>query len=115
RSEWDGPLFVRISANDYNEKGNNCDDFVQYAEKMKDQTVDLIDCSSGEVVPSNYHVFPGYQIQYAERIKKEIQIATGAVGVINHGVQASEIVEASRADLVFIGRELLRDPYWPLR
>lgn len=115
REVWNGPLFVRISANDYDEQGNSCDDFIEYAQWMKGQGVDLIDCSSGEVIPSNYHVYPGYQIQYAERIKKEVDIATGAVGVIRHGYQASEIVEAERADLVFIGRELLRDPYWPLR
>ncbi|WP_209123563.1 NADPH dehydrogenase NamA [Alkalihalobacillus sp. BA299] len=114
REEWNGPLFVRVSANDYDENGNNCNDFVEYAKWMKDQGVDLIDCSSGEVVPSSYHVYPGYQIQYAEQIRKEAKIPTGAVGVITEGVQAAEIVHGERADLVFIGRELLRDPYWPL-
>ncbi|OLO37114.1 NADPH dehydrogenase NamA [Alkalihalophilus pseudofirmus] len=115
REEWNGPLFVRVSANDYDEKGNNCNDFVEYAKWMKDQDVDLIDCSSGEVVPSTYQVYPGYQIQYAEQIRKEAKIPTGAVGVITEGVQAAEIILGERADLVFIGRELLRDPYWPLR
>lgn len=82
REVWDGPLFVRVSANDYDEEGNNCDDYIEYAQWMKEQGVDLIDCSSGEVIPSHYHVYPGYQIQYAEKIKKEVGIATGAVGVI---------------------------------
>lgn len=115
REEWNGLLFVRISANDYDENGNNCSDFVEYAKLMKEQDIDLIDCSSGEVVPSTDHVYPGYQIQYAERIRKEANIATGAVEVITEGVQAAEIIYGERADLVFIGRELLKDPYWPLK
>jgi NADPH2 dehydrogenase len=114
REEWSGPLFVRISANDYDEDGNTCDDFVDFAKWMKDQEVDLIDCSSGEVIPANYDVYPGYQVKYAEKIKSEVEIPTGAVGVITEGIQAAEIIHGDRADLVFIGRELLRNPYWPL-
>ncbi len=113
REEWDGPLFVRISANDYNAEGNTCDDFVEIAKWMKEQDVDLIDCSSGEVIPANYDVYPGYQVKYAEQIRTEVGIPTGAVGVITEGVQAAEIIHGERADLVFIGRELLRNPYWP--
>lgn len=113
REEWNGPLFVRISANDYDEEGNTCDDFVEFAKWMKQQEVDLIDCSSGEVIPANYDVYPGYQVKYAEKIRSEVKIPTGAVGVITEGFQAAEIIHGERADLVFIGRELLRNPYWP--
>jgi NADPH2 dehydrogenase len=113
REEWRGPLFVRISANDYDAQGNTCDDFVDFAKWMKEQGVDLIDCSSGEVIPANYDVYPGYQVKYAEKIRTEVNIPTGAVGVITEGIQAAEIIHGERADLVFIGRELLRNPYWP--
>jgi len=110
---WDGPLFVRISANDYHPEGLGIEDYVVYAKKMKEQGVDLIDCSSGAVVPANIHTYPGYQVPYAERIRKEAKIATGAVGLITSPFHAEEILENERADLVFLARELLRDPYWP--
>lgn len=110
---WDGPLFVRISANDYHPEGLGIEDYVDYAKKMKEQGVDLIDCSSGAVVPANIHTYPGYQVPYAERIRKEAKIATGAVGLITSPLHAEEILENERADLVFLARELLRDPYWP--
>jgi len=110
---WDGPLFVRISANDYHPEGLGIEDYVVYAKKMKEQGVDLIDCSSGAVVPANIHTYPGYQVPYAERIRKEAKIATGAVGLITSPLHAEEILENERADLVFLARELLRDPYWP--
>ncbi|GAA0375934.1 NADPH2 dehydrogenase [Bacillus horti] len=110
---WSGPLFVRISANDFHPEGLGIDDYVYYAQKMKEQGVDLIDCSSGAVVPAKIDAFPGYQVPYAEAIRREVNIATGAVGLITSGVQAEEIVHNERADLVFLARELLRDPYWP--
>ncbi|MCD8508981.1 MAG: NADPH dehydrogenase NamA [Bacillus sp. (in: Bacteria)] len=112
---WDGPLFVRISANEYHEKGNSMNDFVYYAKEMKKLGVDLIDCSSGGVVPAPISPYPGYQVPFAETIRKEADIPTAAVGLITTGIQAEEILQNERADLVFIGRELLRDPYWPLR
>lgn len=111
---WDGPLFVRISANEYDEKGNTLDTYVSYAKKMKEQGVDLIDCSSGGVVPKKINAFPGYQVPYAEKIRHRAEIPTGAVGLITTGIQAEEILQNGRADLIFIGRELLRNPYWPL-
>jgi NADPH2 dehydrogenase len=111
---WEGPLFVRISANDYSDNGNQIEDYVVYGKWMKQQGVDLIDCSSGEVIPTFYDVYPGYQIKYSENIKFNANIATGAVGLITEAVQAEEIIHNGRADLVFIGRELLRNPYWPL-
>lgn len=113
QTEWDGPLFVRISANEYDPNGNTMDDFIYFTKEMKKQGVDLIDCSSGAVVPAKIPVYPGYQIQYAEQIKKQASIATGAVGLITSGLQAEEIIQNDRADLVFLARALLSNPYWP--
>lgn len=113
RGFWHGPLFVRISANEYHPEGNQLDDFIYFAKKMKAQGVDLIDCSSGSVVPASINAFPGYQVPLADAIKANAGIATGAVGLITSPEQADEIIRNGRADLVFIGRELLRDPYWP--
>lgn len=109
---WDGPLFVRISANEYDENGNTFNDMIYFAKEMKKQGVDLIDCSSGAIVPAKINAFPGYQVPYAENIKKEADILTGAVGLITTGVQAEEILQNNRADLIFIGRSLLKNPYW---
>lgn len=106
-------MFVRISANDYTEGGNTPDDHVYFAKKMKAQGVDLIDCSSGAVVPAKIDAFPGYQVPYADQIRREAGIATGALGLILNAVQAEEILKNERADLVFLARELLRNPYWP--
>ncbi|MFC7371140.1 NADPH dehydrogenase NamA [Fictibacillus iocasae] len=113
RTVWDGPLFVRISAHDYHPDGSTIEDYAVLAQWMKEDGVDLIDCSSGAVVPAKIPVFPGYQVSFAEKIKTEAQILTGAVGLITSGLQAEEILRNGRADLVFIGRELLRNPYWP--
>ncbi|PEY50851.1 NADPH dehydrogenase NamA [Bacillus cereus] len=110
---WDGPLFVRISANDYHPDGLTVQDYVQYTKWMKEQGIDLIDCSSGAVVPAHIDVYPGYQVQYAKHIKEHANIATGAVGLITTGVQAEQILNNNEADLIFIGRELLRNPYFP--
>jgi NADPH2 dehydrogenase len=112
---WDGPLFVRVSANDYHEKGLTPDDYVEIAKQLKEQGVDLIDVSSGAVVPAKIHSYPGYQVPFAEKIKHGADIPVGAVGLITTGIQAEEILQNNRADLVFLARELLRDPYWPRR
>ncbi|MBE4910398.1 NADPH dehydrogenase NamA [Bacillus luteolus] len=110
---WDGPLFVRVSANDYDPNGLTPEDYVEYSKRMKAQGVDLIDVSSGAVVPAAIPVFPGYQVGFAETIKHGADIPTGAVGLITTGNQAEEILRNNRADLIFVARELLRDPYWP--
>jgi NADPH2 dehydrogenase len=110
---WQGPLFVRISASDYHPEGNKVDDYVVYAQAMKAQGVDLIDCSSGALVPATIDLFPGYQVPFADKIRREAGIATGAVGLITDPIQAEEIIGNGRADLVILARELLRDPYWP--
>ncbi len=113
KTVWDGPLFVRVSAHDYNEEGLTPKDYVTFSKWMKEQGVDLIDVSSGAVVPARINVYPGYQVKFAETIKNEASIDTGAVGLITSPIQAEEILQNDRADLVFLARELLRDPYWP--
>jgi NADPH2 dehydrogenase len=110
---WDGPLFVRISASDYHPEGLDVKDYVPYAKKMKNQGVDLLDVSSGAIVRTKIDVYPGYQVHFSETIKEQANIATGAVGLITTGLQAEEILQNDQADLIFIARELLRDPYWP--
>ncbi|GHI01421.1 NADPH dehydrogenase NamA [Neobacillus kokaensis] len=110
---WEGPLFVRVSANDYHEDGLTPEDYITFAKWMKEQGVDLIDVSSGAVVPAHINVYPGYQVSYSETIKHEAGIDTGAVGLITSPIQAEEILQNDRADLIFLARELLRDPYWP--
>lgn len=110
---WDGPLFVRVSATDYHPEGLDVKDYVEFSTWMKEQGVDLIDVSSGALVPADIKVFPGYQVKLAERIREGAGIDTGAVGLITSGIQADEILGNERADLIFLARALLRDPYWP--
>lgn len=113
KTVWNGPLLARVSASDYAEEGLTIDNYIEIASWMKEQGVDLIDVSSGAVVPARIPVYPGYQVKFAERIKQEANLPTGAVGLITTGIQAEEILQNERADLIFIARELLRDPYWP--
>ncbi|MFD2640277.1 NADPH dehydrogenase NamA [Piscibacillus salipiscarius] len=113
QSEFDGPIFVRISASEYHEDGNQMDEFLHISSQMKKQHVDLIDCSSGGVVPARIRTYPGYQVRFAEKIKQQAKIPTGAVGKITSGIQAEEILQNDRADLIFVARVFLRNPYWP--
>lgn len=112
KTEWDGPIFVRISTKEYNENGNTFSDIIYFAKQMKKQDIDLIDCSSGGVVPAPISPYPGYQVPEADKIRSEANIATGAVGLITTGIQAEEILQNERADLIFLARPLLRNPYW---
>lgn len=115
-SVWKGPLFVRLSISEYHPEGNTLDDMAYFCREMKKQRVDLVDCSSGGIVNDvKIDVYPGYQVTLAEEIRKQASINTGAVGLITHAIQAEEILKNKRADLIFVARELLRDPYWPLR
>jgi 2,4-dienoyl-CoA reductase-like NADH-dependent reductase (Old Yellow Enzyme family) len=111
------PLLVRISATDWAEGGWDVDQSVALAKVLKQQhKVDLVDVSSGGLVPrAAIPVGPGFQTPFAERIRREAQIPTGAVGMITDAVQAEHIIRSGQADLVLLARELLRDPYWPLR
>ncbi|MGG6313856.1 NADPH dehydrogenase NamA [Paenibacillus macerans] len=113
KTVWDGPLFVRISANEYDPEGNSLEQYVDYARRMKAQGVDLVDCSSGGLVPAPIGMYPGYQVNLADQIRRQADIATGAVGLISSATHAEEILGNDRADLIFLGRELLRNPYWP--
>ncbi|QHE52617.1 NADPH dehydrogenase NamA [Pontibacillus sp. HMF3514] len=112
KTTWDGPIFVRISANEYHPGGNTMDDFLYFAREMKNHGVNLIDCSSGGVVSARPNVFPGYQLSYADQIRNEANIATGAVGMITSGIQAEEVIQNNRGDLIFVARAMLRNPYW---
>ncbi|MBD2252320.1 NADPH dehydrogenase NamA [Nostoc parmelioides] len=108
------PLFVRLSATDWVDKGWDIEQSIAISDKLKSLGVDLIDCSSGGVIPGiNIPVKPGYQAQFAERIRKEANIPTGAVGLITSPEQADQIIRSGVADIVLLGRELLRNPYWP--
>ncbi len=110
------PLFVRISATDWVDGGWDMQQSVELARQLKGLGVDLIDCSSGGIVPyAKIPVGPGYQTPFAERIRQEADILTGAVGMITSPSQAEHIVAESQADAVLLAREFLRDPYWPLR
>lgn len=110
------PVFVRISATDWlDENGWTLQDSIEFSKKLKEIGIDLIDCSSGgNTVDANIPVGPGYQVQFAQAIKKETNILTGAVGMITEAQQANEIITSGKADAVLLARELLRDPYWPL-
>ena len=109
------PLFVRISATDWAEGGWTAEESVDLARRLKAAGVDLIDCSSGGLVPyAKIPVGPGYQVPFAEQIRRDAAIATAAVGMITDPSQADHIIRAGQADLVLLAREFLRDPYWPL-
>ncbi len=108
------PLLVRLSCTDWIEGGVTIDDQVQVARWLKAHGVDLLDCSSGGSTPQLPPVGPGYQVPFAERIRREAGIATMSVGLITTPEMAEEIVRNGRADMVALGRELLRNPYWPL-
>ena len=110
------PLFVRISATDWVEGGWTIDDSAALAAHIKPLGVDLIDCSSGAIVPDvRIPVGPGFQVPFAERIRSETGALTAAIGMITTPPQADQIIRTGQADLVLLARELLRDPYWPLR
>jgi 2,4-dienoyl-CoA reductase-like NADH-dependent reductase (Old Yellow Enzyme family) len=118
RSVWPehAPLFVRLSCTDWVEHGWNIDECIELARRLGGRGVDLIDCSSGgNVAHARIPAEPGYQVPFAERIRREAAMLTGAVGLITSPRQANAIVEAGQADCVLLARELLRDPYWPLR
>ena len=118
QEEWpqDYPLFVRISATDWVEGGWTLEDSILLAGILKTKGVDLIDCSTGGNVPdAPIPAAPNYQVPFAEAVKKRAGIATGAVGIIVTAQQAEEIITSEKADLVLLARELLRDPYFPLR
>jgi len=111
----DLPVWIRISATDWVEGGLTVDESVEFARLLKAESIDLIDCSSGgldhrQQIP----IGSGYQVAFAERIRREAGIPTGAVGMITEPAQADQIIRTGQADVVSLARELLREPYWPL-
>jgi 2,4-dienoyl-CoA reductase-like NADH-dependent reductase (Old Yellow Enzyme family) len=110
------PLFIRISATDWTEGGWDIKQSVELCRKLKALGVDLVDASSGgNVAAAKIPVGAGYQVPFAEAIRRDAGIATGAVGMIIEPAQAATIISTGQADMVFLAREMLRDPYWPRR
>ena len=112
-AQW--PVFVRISATDWVEGGWDLAQSIQFAKWLKEIGIDLIDCSTGGMTPdAKIPARPGYQVPFASGVRKQAGIASGAVGIITEAEQAEKILADGDADLIFLARELLRDPYWPL-
>jgi 2,4-dienoyl-CoA reductase-like NADH-dependent reductase (Old Yellow Enzyme family) len=110
------PVFIRLSSTDWKEGGWDIDECVELARRLHALGVDLIDCSSGGAIPdATIPLAPGYQVIFAEQIRRQAGVATAAVGLITESGQADAIIREGRADCVLIARQLLRDPYWPLR
>jgi 2,4-dienoyl-CoA reductase-like NADH-dependent reductase (Old Yellow Enzyme family) len=117
RAVWpeDLPLFARFSCTDWLQGGWDVPQSVRLARALRDDGVDLVDCSSGGVVGGvTVPIGPGYQTGFAETLRREASVATGAVGLITSAQQADHVLRTGQADLVVMGRQLLRDPYWPL-
>jgi 2,4-dienoyl-CoA reductase-like NADH-dependent reductase (Old Yellow Enzyme family) len=110
------PLAVRLSATDWHEDGWTTDETVELSRLLHADGADLIDCTSGGLVPRvRISVGPGYQVAFAERVRREAGVSTASVGMITNPAQADTIVRSGQADVVLLARELLRDPHWPLR
>ena len=109
------PLLVRVSSTEYMDKGWDVEDSIALSTLLREHGVDLIDCSSGGNSPSQgIKFFPGYQVSFASQIRSGANVLTGAVGLITEPYQAEEILTREQADVILIGREVLRNPYWPL-
>ena len=117
RAEWpqSAPLLLRLSATDWVAGGWDIEETLELCRVLKDMGVDLIDVSTAGLVPTaKIPVGPGFQTEFAARIRRETGIPTAAVGLITSAAQAAQVLHSGQADLVLLGRELLRDPYWPL-
>lgn len=109
------PIILRVSAEEYVEDGNSPEDLVNIINLVKDEGLDIINVSSGAVVPAKIDIYPGYQIRFAETIKEGVNLPVIGGGLITHPEMAEEILKNHRSDLIYLGRELLRNPYWPLK
>ncbi len=109
------PIIVRVSAEDYAEGGNHDDTMANILNALKKEGIDLVNVSSGAVVNITMKVYPGYQTKFAETIKNSTQLSVITGGLITSPLMAEEILQNDRADFIFLGRELLRNPYWPLQ
>jgi NADPH2 dehydrogenase len=107
------PVIVRVSAEDFDAEGNHDSTVAELIQSVKNEGIDLINVSSGGVINTGVKVYPGYQIKFAETIKKDTELPVIAGGLISSPLMAEEILQNERADLIFLGRELLRNPYWP--
>lgn len=116
REVWSAPkpLFVRFSAEEYAEGGNKASDIAAVCRKLKALGVDVAHVSSGGVVDVSVNAYPGYQVGYAAEIRRNSELLTIAGGMVTEAHQANEILSEQAADLIFLGRELLRNPYWAL-
>jgi len=109
------PVFVRISATDWIEGGWDLEQSIELAKEFKKIGIDLVDCSSGGIAPgAKIPISPGYQVEFAEEIKKQAGMMTGAIGLITDACQAENILVSGKADVIIMAREFLRDPYFPL-
>jgi 2,4-dienoyl-CoA reductase-like NADH-dependent reductase (Old Yellow Enzyme family) len=109
------PVFVRISATDWVDNGWDLEQSIAFARCLRETGVDLIDCSSGGMVPdAEIPAGPGFQVPFSAAIRRDARVATGAVGLITNAQQAEQTLVCGDADAVFLGRAMLRDPYWPL-
>jgi len=118
RSEWPSqyPMSVRLSATDWVPEGWTVDDSVALSKILKSEGIDVIDCSSGNVRSGDrYPYAPGFQVPLAEKVKSEAKIMTAAVGMITEPLQANEIIQKEQADIILLARQMMREPYWPLR
>lgn len=110
------PLWVRVSASDWVEGGWDITDTVEFARELQKRGVDLLDCSSGGAIPGvKIPAGPGYQVPFAAQVRLSTGLSTGAVGLLTEPLQTEAILQAHQADLILLGRVLLRDPYWPYR
>jgi 2,4-dienoyl-CoA reductase-like NADH-dependent reductase (Old Yellow Enzyme family) len=117
RADWPArlPLLARISCTDWVEGGWTVEESVELCRRLREEGVDLVDCSSGGLVPyAHIEPLPGYQVPFARRIRTEAGVRTAAVGLITTPAQAESVVRDGDADLVMLARAMLRDPYWPL-
>lgn len=108
------PLILRVSAEEYAVGGNTSEDTAEIINFAKDSGIDMVDVSSGGLVVASINIYPGYQISFAETIKTLTNLPVLGGGLVTSSLMAEEILQNNRADLVFLGRELLRNPYWPL-
>ena len=109
------PLFVRISSTEYMKDGWGIEDSIEFTKMLMEHGVDVIDCSSGgNSAEQEMDPYPGYQVPFSARIRHDTGVITGAVGLITEPYQAEQILRNEEADVILLGRELLRDPYWPL-
>jgi NADPH2 dehydrogenase len=115
REVWDKPLIVRVSAEEYGSEGNHPEDLADMLNLVKGLGVDLINVSSGGVVDVVVKAYPGYQVRFGETIKNLTGIQVIAGGILTTAGQCEEVLQAGKADMIFLGRELLRNPYWTLK